>query len=974
MCLNLIQELNHLRKGSSIKYMVHPNFALVIRPLEVWNIYTATLFHVEEHEFYFTPTGKVEVAEVSADEVLSKLVGMCTQCEPKTIYDSYGKKKFKAEGLFWAKADEQMQHYIKQVTDKRLNAIIETTSRLGIHIFFRKNSKNELLKKNELSLSHSIAVPQMIFRRGDEGIDYTLHLKLKEEEVIVPCEHRPFLLSETPGMFLLGHQIYTLPESFSGKLLLPFLNKTSTFIPQRAQNDYFRRFILKNTYKTEIQAEGFDIVEEQCEQKCRILIEKDIQAEAMLCIQFLYNDVVFEADDKRKLYVRLEEEGESFKFIKFTRDKSWELEQRRILIEEFNMPEKGSLANLIEWLKMHKDDLKEAGIEFLQPSTEKYYIGDAHISQSTQWNNDWLQIHIEIHLDNGTIIPFLKLKDAILNDEHEYLLEDGSIFLIPDEWFARYGGVMMFGRAEGKRISIHRCQLPVTTTISLERKEEVAEDLSIPQGLKTQLRHYQHTGFEWLYRHFAAQTGCCLSDDMGLGKTVQTIALLLKYKETCRPAEQSVSRNNAQSVLFSTDQMKGESTEESDVKTSIPFQTILVISPASVVYNWRNELHRFAPRLTVCEYIGTTEDRRKKQQALMRWDVVLTTYQTLRNDIEHLSHLSFGIVVFDESQCFKNRNSQVYQSVVRLQAYHRIALSGTPIENSLSDLWSLMNLLNPALLGNHQVFQRNYINPISQRMQDRKSAILRTLIAPYFLKRSKEDVLPDLPARLDELVLCEMSPEQQRLYEEELSCARNLLLSGHAETVENTPHDASATSAHVLTAINRLRQIACHPRLIGKEEMDSGKFNEIFSRLETLHETDHKVLLFSEYVSLLQLVAEEMKKRNWTYEILTGETTNREAVINRFSNTPTCHFFLISLKAGGVGLNLTSADYVFMLDPWWNRAAEEQAISRAHRMGQQRSVFVYRFISCGTLEEDILNLQDRKHTLVEAVLPFIEKK
>ena len=555
------------------------------------------------------------------------------------------------------------------------------------------------------------------------------------------------------------------------------------------------------------------------------------------------------------------------------------------------------------------------------------------------------------------------------------MLDAGSIFLIPDEWFARYGGVMMFGRVDKKQISLHRCQMPLTAAIDVNKHEEIPDDLSVPEGLKAQLRHYQQTGFEWLYRHFAAQTGCCLSDDMGLGKTIQTIALLLKYKETHRQsAEQSATINDSLPTLFSTESMKGEAEKISDAKSDLPYITTLVISPASVVYNWRNELHRFAPRLTVCEYTGTAEERRQKRQALMRWDVVLTTYQTLRNDIESLNLFSFGILVFDESQCFKNRTSQLYQSVIRLQAHHRIALSGTPIENSLSDLWSLMNVLNPMLLGDHSTFQRNYIHPISQNTQDRKSAILRTLISPYFLKRSKEDVLPDLPERLDELVLCEMTAGQQQAYDEELSCARNLLLS--CRTVKNgiSPSDAAATSAHVLTAINRLRQIACHPRLINKEGIDSGKFAEIFSRLETLHETDHKVLIFSEYVSLLLLVREEMEKRHWTYEMLTGETRNRETVINSFADNPSCQFFLISLKAGGVGLNLTSADYVFMLDPWWNRAAEEQAISRAHRIGQQRSVFVYRFNSCGTLEEEILSLQDRKQSLVEAVLPIINKK
>lgn len=951
------------------------DYALIIRPSEIWNIHVATLFHIEEHEFYFITTGKVEAVEVANDKALSELVTLCAQCEPKALYESFGKKKFRTEENFREKADAKMQHYIKQITDKKLNKLIEEASGLGIHLFFRENSKNELLKKNELSLASSVAVPQMIFNKGEEGIDYTLHLKLNEEEVIVPCEHHPFVFSETPGMFLLGNRIYALPDGFSGKLLLPFLNKPSTFIPQRMQNDYFRRFILKNTYKTEIQAEGFDIIEEQCERKCRILLERDIYGEALLCVQFIYGDVTFGANDKRKLFVRLEEEEGSFCFKKFTRDESWELEKKKILKEELGMPEKEALAVLIEWLKIHAEDLKKVGIEFFQPSVNRYYMGDAKICQSAQWNSDWLRIHIEIHLDNGAVIPFLKLRDNILNEEHEYMLDDGSIFLIPDEWFARYGGVMMFGRVDKKQISLHRCQMPLTAAIDVNKHEEIPDDLSVPEGLKAQLRHYQQTGFEWLYRHFAAQTGCCLSDDMGLGKTIQTIALLLKYKETYRQsAEQSATINDSLPTLFSTESMKGEAEKISDAKSDLPYKTTLVISPASVVYNWRNELHRFAPRLTVCEYTGTAEERRQKRQALMRWDVVLTTYQTLRNDIESLSHFSFGILVFDESQCFKNRTSQLYQSVIRLQAHHRIALSGTPIENSLSDLWSLMNVLNPILLGDHSTFQRNYIHPISQNTQDRKSAILRTLISPYFLKRSKEDVLPDLPERLDELVLCEMTAGQQQAYDEELSCARNLLLSCRTDKNGITPSDSAATSAHVLTAINRLRQIACHPRLINKEGIDSGKFAEIFSRLETLHETDHKVLIFSEYVSLLLLVREEMEKRHWTYEMLTGETRNRETVINSFADNPSCQFFLISLKAGGVGLNLTSADYVFMLDPWWNRAAEEQAISRAHRIGQQRSVFVYRFISCGTLEEEILSLQDRKQSLVEAVLPIINKK
>lgn len=948
--------------------MAHTNFSLVIKSLDVWGIFIPTLFHVEEDTFYFRTKGQVKMADVSADENLKRLVTLCARCESKAIYESLGKRQFKSLEEFWAKADKKIQDYVRQMVGKWLKEIIQTASQLEeVNLFFRKASKDELLKRDELLPAASGITPLMIFKKGEDGIDYKLLLKLGEGEIIVPSEHRILLFAEKPGILSIDCRLYFLPENVSAKLLLPFLNKLSISIPQRKENEYFRSFILKNTYKTEIQAEGFDIIEEHAEPKCQLSLESNIYGEFFMNIQFVYGEATFDKDDKRTLFVRLEEEGDRFRFRKLIRNKELETALLKKLSDEWRMPQTGTLPCLIDWLKLHSESLEQAAIEFRQLSTRRYYIGDATIHQSADWSNHWFQMHIEIHLDNGMIIPFLKLRDAILKGEHEFMLEDGSIFLIPEEWFARYVGAMMFGRTEGKSLLLHRSQVSVLTTmINAEDQNEQSEDKTIPKGLKATLRQYQQTGCEWLYHHFISQTGCCLSDDMGLGKTIQTIALMLKYKETCRRTK-SMPVGITQISLFSDEEMNGDISgcpEEGNV--GIPFETILVVSPASVVYNWRNELRRFAPQLTVNEYVGTADERRRKRQALMSWDVILTTYQTLRNDIEYFSRFHFGIIVFDESQCFKNRNSYIYQSVVRLQARHRLALSGTPLENSLSDLWSLMNVLNPQLLGSHQAFQHYYINPISHDMQDKKTEILRTLVSPYFLKRSKETVLPDLPVRQDELIVCEMPPEQQQLYDEELSCTRNLLLSSRTG-------DSSA-SVHVLAAITRLRQIASHPLLAGKDCAVSGKFAEIFSRLETLHETEHKVLIFSEYVSFLRLVGEEMDNRHWTYEMLTGETTNRESVINRFMGNPSCHFFLISLKAGGVGLNLTNADYVFLLDPWWNRAAEEQAISRAHRIGQRRSVFVYRFISRDTLEEQILDMQDRKQSLIDAVMPFIENK
>jgi len=312
-------------------------------------------------------------------------------------------------------------------------------------------------------------------------------------------------------------------------------------------------------------------------------------------------------------------------------------------------------------------------------------------------------------------------------------------------------------------------------------------------------------------------------------------------------------------------------------------------------------------------------------------------------------------VVFDESQAFKTATSQIHQAVTRLQALHRMALSGTPVENNLQELWSLMNVLNPNLLGNERSFQNAFVNPIAVQMEESRRDLLRRLIAPYFLKRTKEEVLSDLPERQDEVVVCAMTDEQTSQYTEELSKARNEWLDPTASS--------QGRQIHILAALQRLRQIA----------NGEGKMGVVFDYLENLRQTTHKVLIFSEYVTLLEQVGSEMTSRGWNYALLTGQTQDREQVIAHFQQSPDCQFFLISLKAGGVGLNLTAADYVFLLDPWWNRAAEEQAIARAHRIGQQRSVFVYRFVSAGTLEEQILTLQDRKQSLIDSVMPFICK-
>lgn len=505
-------------------------------------------------------------------------------------------------------------------------------------------------------------------------------------------------------------------------------------------------------------------------------------------------------------------------------------------------------------------------------------------------------------------------------------------------------------------------------------------------------------------QHQRGGSGCLLGDDMGLGKTVQTIAVILHYFESTAStltatqkddrahenltdnglstktadfdpqADYNIIRSNniirskstiVQTSLFSDEEMSGHAPKampsaasaQPDLRQKAGHRPVLVAAPSSVVFNWHDELRRFAPTLRVVEYTGNARERAAKQSLLAGADVVLTSYPMLRNDIGVLSRLSFAIAVYDEAHAFRNNTSMLYQAVLKIHADFPIALTGTPMVNALDELWTLMSVLNPALLGDYETFQDHFIHPINVNLQDEHTAILRKLVAPYFLRRLRGDVLDSLPERQDEQVWCDMTEAQAALYEEEQSKMRNLLMD--AEQANNR--------IVVLAAITRLRRLACSPWLEQKEG-DSGKVQEIFDRLEELRDTDHKVLLFSEFTSFLDVIAKEMENRGWTYDLLTGQSRDRETIVKHFQQTPSCQFFLVSLKAGGEGLNLTEADYVFLLDPWWNHAAEEQAIARAHRSGQRRSVMVYRFITRGSLEEQILKVQDRKDDLVKAII------
>ena len=471
-------------------------------------------------------------------------------------------------------------------------------------------------------------------------------------------------------------------------------------------------------------------------------------------------------------------------------------------------------------------------------------------------------------------------------------------------------------------------------------------------GLKANLRPYQKDGFHWMQLLQENQFGGCLADDIGLGKTVQTLTLLLNSKGKFNGDNYVPTEKPALAQLSIFDQINVKTTESS--------ATSLIVMPTSLIHNWEEEIKKFTPDLYCYKFIG--QNRPKDIRLFKDFDIVLTTYGIVRNDIELLSAYKFFYVILDESQYIKNPESKIYKAVNQLKSKHKLVLTGTPIENSLTDLWAQVNFLNKGLLGNLRFFKREFVQPIEKNTDPEKKQRLQQFIQPFVLRRTKHQVAKDLPDKFESVIYCDMSEDQKSLYEEEKSRIRNSIM----ETIEKTDDKPTILA---IEGLNKLRQIANHPVLINENyNGESGKYEEITRNIENLIAESHKVLVFSAYVKHLNLFANYLTENNYPYTMLTGSTQNREQVINDFQNDETKNVFLIQIKAGGVGLNLTAADYVFIIDPWWNPAVEEQAINRTHRIGQNKKVMVYRFISSETVEEKIQQLKARKSELADSFI------
>jgi SNF2 family DNA or RNA helicase len=518
-------------------------------------------------------------------------------------------------------------------------------------------------------------------------------------------------------------------------------------------------------------------------------------------------------------------------------------------------------------------------------------------------------------------------------------LADGSLGALPDEWLDRLGPVFAGGEPTSGGARFARTQLALldallTTLPDVDvdaAYEQAREALTAfdritpadpPPSFIGTLRPYQRDGLGWL--HFLRDFGFggCLADDMGLGKTIQVLALL----------------------------------EARRVEGHGPS---LVVVPRSLVYNWRAEASRFAPSLRVADWSGAA--RHDEEVAIRDLDLAIVTYGTLRRDAARLAELPFDYVVLDEAQAIKNRGTATAKACRLLQASHRLALSGTPVENRLDELWSLLDFLNPGMLGTSSRFASSLRTVSDDRVAD---AVLSQALRPVILRRTKAAVAPELPERIERTLEVELEPKQRAFYDQVHKRVRREVL----EQVE--ARGLARSKLHVLEGLLRLRQAACHPVLADprKGALPSAKLDALVPALADVAAEGNKALVFSQFTSFLTLVRQALDAEGITYEYLDGRTKDRQARVDRFQGDPACPVFLISLKAGGHGLNLTAADYVYLLDPWWNPAVEAQAIDRAHRIGRTRRVIATRLVATGTIEEKILALQASKRALADAIL------
>ena len=890
------------------------------------------------------------------DSNTKKILTVCESLKPEFIFKKFSTKIKSTKTIADLKKDPKIDFAIRQHLKFNLSSFYDLIVKEQFPLSLDLGPEKDFYR-SRVNIDSRDFEPQIQFAKHSEGITYTLSLK-ENKTTFLPMNSSIDILLDEPGWLIIDKKLGRLKE-LNCKKLIPFLKKKSIEIPSKLVDDYFKNFIPEIAKKIDIESTGFQM--ELRDQIISTTIQPvyDLFKNCYyLNLYFDYNGYLFDAGKTKKThsFVDFSIVNEP-KIIQFKRS-AVEILYTKKLLEIGLVKIKNELFGLetdleandpyinIQLIIDNKEKLESLGftIQNLKIESKEISTGNYTVSASKETTGDWFDIKIIITIGNHTI-NFSEIIPNIKSKQRLFMLPDGNYFLIPLEWFSKYSSLAKLANTENGNLLLRKSNFTALDAIPEIEKEVIEQAEYKPSDLlKATLRPYQIDGVKWLLGHFNSGLGACLADDMGLGKTLQTLAVLLTVQE-----QLGFTTKTTNFDLFAN-----ETTIE-----RVPLKALIVL-PSSLVFNWYNEAGKFTPHFSKMQYVGN--DRKLLAGRLDSTDLIFTSYSIVHRDISILEKYNFRYLILDESQYIKNKNSKIFKAINKINSTHKIALSGTPIENSLDDLWSQMQFINPNILGTYNFFVENFKIPIEKKKDENSLCELKNLIQPYILRRTKEQVLKDLPELTEQVYYCDMDPEQEKLYEKEKSKARNFLL----KTDGSSPDKIS-----IINTLMKLRQLSNHPKMVDEEsEIDSGKYIAVTNYLENLVKARQKAIIFSSFVTNLNFYTSWCKENNIHFCEITGETaaSKREQQVNLFQEKEEPLLFFISLKAGGVGLNITKASYVLFLDPWWNPFAEKQGVGRAHRIGQLNKVNVIRFISKNTVEEKIIKLQENKKLLSDSLL------
>ncbi|MCK6691821.1 MAG: SNF2-related protein, partial [Thermoanaerobaculia bacterium] len=786
--------------------------------------------------------------------VLKQLFDRVEALSPKNIELRFKPSKARAatplaQLLAQAETKNTVENYIHRELDFFLADLVR--HRLPLTLDAERRS---LAKDVQLQAAKEELVPHLSFRKTEAGIEYRFQLGTETEKWNIREYDAIPLTNTSPAWVVAKYMLFRVP-GINGNMLRPFRKKDTIHIPPDKVRVYFRQFIAKSAGRTQIEAEGFAV--ETADRLLTVRLEATenvLENSWLLKPVFVYDGAEFYYGERRDRVTGLDIPGdESREITVHLVCRNPEAEKERLdflrnlaLVAEnrlLRLTDGVTLPHLLDWFTRHREMLENAGFSIAAPQLNGKTIAllPAGITVRSETAGDWFDLEGQVQIGPHTFpfrtfVPYLRRRDNL------FPLPGDTCFLIPDEWFARYADLAQAAEENGR----HGLRLKKSLFTILQQAGITSQDDntgSFPvidpeqidyqpsESLKATLRPYQLYGVKWLVGHYRHGFGACLADDMGLGKTLQTIALLLYVKDR-QETTAGLFNPTPDSPAFGTGQVSPKGDEVAGPQLSL-FHTYeaeirplkaLIILPASLVFNWQRELAQFSPSLFI--YAHTGSKRLKDARALAGHDVVLTTYHTARQDLDLLGKIEWQVIVLDESQQIKNRESEVSKVVRALKGRYKISLSGTPIENSLADLWTQMEFINPDTLGSFQSFREQFLLPIEKANDESAKQRLFSRVRPFFLRRTKEEVAPDLPILSDQVFYSEMSAAQRKYYEKVKSAVRNEILS---------LFDDPKTRMMALQALTRLRQLANHPVLTEPEYSgDSGKFDDVMAQWVTV--------------------------------------------------------------------------------------------------------------------------------------------